>query len=138
MQGDPLQLLDAVLQNAHNGLRATQHGEPVCSRLDLCRLDRQKHEVNGPTDFCGIHPHRAGHGDEAIAIVKRQARPGCAAAQQRCATGFVQCRRDRGADGTGTHNGDGCSPCCIHEHRLLRASLQRSVHAMLALVTGAM
>ena len=138
MRSDPLQLLDSILQNADHSFRAAQRPEPFCRRLGLCRLDRQEDEVDGAPELCGIHPDRTGNGDEAFAILKRQAIAGCAAAQQRGATDFVQCRRDRGADGTRAHDGDGCSACCLHEHRLLRPSRSAFVHASLALFKSAL
>lgn len=69
---EPFHLFDPVLQDAHDGLRPDQRGQPVRSRLDLRGLDCQKHKISRPNDLLLARANRAEDADRAAVFQQRQ------------------------------------------------------------------
>jgi hypothetical protein len=115
MQTYFVQLFDPILQNAQDCLWTAQGRKPYCRCIDLRRLDGKKDEIDRASDLRRIRSDRPGHGDDSIAILQCEVITGGTATQQRGSADFVKCRRNRGADGTRAHDGDGCLAMRIHQ-----------------------
>ncbi len=67
-RADPLDLFDAVLQDADNRVVVAQALEPAGRLLVLRVLDRQEHHVDRTVDATRVGQHRAGHHDRLLVI----------------------------------------------------------------------